>query len=57
MHGLATGSHRFFWLMLGAGCGPAAFEQTLLPVPLPTFEGLADAAQQQLWYNTLGPGG
>ncbi len=36
------------WLMLGTGCGPGAPETALLPVPLPTLEGLADAAQQQL---------
>jgi len=35
-------------LMLNSGCGPAAPETALLPVPLPTLEGLADAAQQQL---------
>ena len=36
------------WLMLGTGCSPGAPETVLLPVPLPTLEGLADAAQQQL---------
>ena len=36
------------WLMLGTGCGPGAPETVLLPVPLPTLEGLADAVQQQL---------
>lgn len=52
MGGFAT-LHRFVLLllaglMLGAGCRPSTPEVVLLPVPLPTLDGLSEAAQQQL---------